>query len=1223
MIKTRHDSIQPILTGHQKTEKYLENLLVPYHSVAEIPCTRALVFAPHPDDEVFGCGGAIMRHVEHGAAVHVIIVTDGGYDIGDDQIDEYILQRRNESIAAAEILGYGTPRFWNYPDRHIRYDEKLIQEVLATIRETGADLIYAPSVFEIHPDHRMLAMAVIEATRRVGSNIRIALYEIGMPLRPNLLLDISDVVSRKTTAMECFISQNTRQRYDLHITALNQYRTYTLPAEIKAAEAYIIISAEEIVNDPLKLYQSEHARQKSLGVPLEGQDLPLVSVMIRSMDRTMLSDALDSVALQTYPNIEVVLINAKGVGHREIGQWCGRFPLRMFSSGRPLKRSHAANCGLDLARGEYCIFLDDDDLFDPDHIANLIESLKSAWNCSAAYAGVRVENEKGIISGVFNQSFSAVRLMAGNFIPIHAVLFKRILVEQGCRFDENLDSYEDWDFWLQVARKTDFVHAKKVSAVYRAQLGNSGMSQSSAHNVPLQRLFRLQVWEKWWRRWTMEDFDHLVADFHQQLADKEQLLDEHAERITILDQAVSDCDTQVTQLRCSIAEKEAKLNSLRTVLTEVYGSHSWRSTALLRWAGHHGRQTKAVLFFLLRYGRQNGWKNTYQKIFDILRYKGLAGAKLYLQSMQAQPQTGHHAGTGPYLNTSITWNAESKSYSLTDLNNGYTYIPPRRPDNFDDILLKLNQQPKFSIIVPIFNTPPDLLRELVSSVLGQWYSKWQLTLVDDGSSSVETLQVLKQLKDVRIVCEYLEKNSGISHATNVAISRAKGDYVVFLDHDDTLTEDCLYELARCIDQNDPDFIYSDEDKIDTKGRFVEPHFKPDWSPDTMMSTMYTCHVCCIRISLLQELGGLRSEYDGCQDWDLVLRLSERTNRIHHIPKVLYHWRIIPDSVASGLSAKPYVLEASQRIRRDALARRGQMGKLEPVEGVPGYFRMHYDLMGTPLISIIIPSRDNRKILNVCLDSIINRSSYTNYEIIVIDNGSVEPGTADYMRGLPQMDSRIKYLHHDAPFNFSELNNIGVKHSAGEILLFLNDDTEISSSDWLERMGGYSQLPHIGAVGAKLLYPNGKTIQHTGIVNLRDGPGHAFIHRPKDTPGYFMRNLLEYNWLAVTGACLMIRRELFLAMDGFDESFPIAYNDVELCIRMVKSGSYNVVVQSVQLIHHESASRGLDHADAQKYARLMKEKRRLYRLHPDFFERDPFHNPNLHPNGANFELAVDG
>ncbi|MBL0011809.1 MAG: PIG-L family deacetylase [Nitrosomonas sp.] len=636
----------------------MENTLVPYQAIAAIPCTHALVFAPHPDDEVFGCGGAIMRHVEQGVPVRVVVVSDGAHGVSEENITEYILQRQNESIAAARILGYGTPVFWHYQDRQVCYSEKLIRRISKAIRKTGADLVYAPSVFEMHPDHRALGMAVIEAIRRIGKTVRVALYEVGMPLRPNQLLDISDLVTRKTAAMECFVSQNAKQRYDLHIAALNRYRTYTLPASVTAAEAYILIPAEELSHDPIKLYQSEHTRQKALGLVMDSSDLPLVSVIIRSMDRPTLSDALDSVALQTYPNIEVVVVDAKGENHRKISKWCGRFPLRIFSAGSRLKRSLAANFGLDSASGEYFIFLDDDDLFDPDHIANLVETLKNSKNCSVAYAGVRVENETGVISGIYNQTFAAARFMAGNFIPIHAVLFKRDLVAQGCRFDENLDSYEDWDFWLQVARKTDFAHTVKVSAVYRAQLGDSGMSLPLARHLPLQRQCRLTVWQKWWPDWTTEDFDNLVTDFHQQLvllqqqlgssvhsenelrrllAEKERLQAEHEVRIVTLNQAVSENEERIATLDQTASERNEQIMQLRSTIAEIFDSRSWKLTAPVRF---FSRTTRKILQYgrpvshltLQYYRRESGYK-LLRRTFSILRNEGLNGIKWRLRAL--------------------------------------------------------------------------------------------------------------------------------------------------------------------------------------------------------------------------------------------------------------------------------------------------------------------------------------------------------------------------------------------------------------------------------------------------------------------------------------------------------------------------------------------------------------------------------------------------------------
>lgn len=567
----------------------------------------------------------------------------------------------------------------------------------------------------------------------------------------------------------------------------------------------------------------------------------------------------------------------------------------------------------------------------------------------------------------------------------------------------------------------------------------------------------------------------------------------------------------------------------------------------------------------------------------------------------------------------IGYNEEKGYYFQEVIENKYCYIEPRQTKRIVSKIAELEESVGLiSIIVPTYNTELYLLDKLISSVKSQWYSVWELIFVDDASLSEETLNYLDKITSSQIKVKKLNKNIGIAGATNKAIEIATGDYIVFLDHDDELTPDCLYELAVEIDTNSPDFIYSDEDKIDKSGAYTEPHYKPSWSPDTMMNTMFTCHVMCIRKSILHTVNGLRSIYDGCQDWDLVLRISEITQKISHIPKVLYHWRIIPASIAADLAAKPYVNEATQRLRSDALIRRGLKGSLEPIKNYPGYYRVKYEIQNNPLVSIIIPTRDNFRVLSRCIDSIIERSSYKNVEIIVVDNGSVKQETLEYFERIKEY-SQVKIIRHDIPFNYSELNNVGVKYASGDIYIFLNDDTEVITQDWIEDLGGYAQLKHIGAVGAKLLYPNTELNQHAGVLSLECGPSHAFLKYDANLPGYYMRNLLDYNWLAVTGACLVIEASKYNIIGGFDESFPIAYNDIELCIRLHKIGLYNVVCQSVRLYHHESISRGVDDIDPTKMVRLKKDMRRLYSVHPYYFQYDPFYNVNLHPNSVNFDL----
>lgn len=547
----------------------------------------------------------------------------------------------------------------------------------------------------------------------------------------------------------------------------------------------------------------------------------------------------------------------------------------------------------------------------------------------------------------------------------------------------------------------------------------------------------------------------------------------------------------------------------------------------------------------------------------------------------------------------------------------YRYRTPVRPPELAETLSQPGFGIRFSIVTPTWNTPPALLEAMIASVQAQWYPHWQLILADDASSSPDTRAALERISVPRITVLLTGQNGGISNATNRAIAEADGDYIVFLDHDDELTVDCLYELARAIHATDADYLYSDEDKLSPRGRHFEPFFKPDWSPDTLMSIMYTSHVSCVRRALLDETGLLRSAFDGSQDWDLVLRIAEKARRIVHIPKVLYHWRVNPGSAAGDQDAKPYAVDAGKRAREDALARRGISGELEPLTEARGAYRTRPHMQGAPLISIIIPSKNNGAVLGACLDSIRTTSSYKNIEIIVLDNGTTDADSLQVL-GLARAQG-VQVIRHDAPFNYSELNNLGVRNAQGELLLFLNDDTEVITPDWLERMAGFAQLPHIGAVGAKLLYPTGG-VQHVGVIMNAHGPNHALLHEKAGAPGYFFRNLLEYNWLAVTGACLMVSRDRFDQAGGFDEQLPVAYNDVDLCMKLHEAGFYNIVATAAQLYHHESISRGGDRIDPAKQARLDADREKLYAAHPALRHHDPFYNPNFHSRSAHFEFA---
>ena len=1250
----------------------MERPLVPYKAAFRIEGKKALVLAPHPGDEVFGCGGAILRHVAAGDFLQVSILIDGRYSIGSAEPQSTDSElRREESNEAARILGYGKPDFWELLDHGLEYGEFLVQRIENLITALGADLIYAPSIYEMNPDRRALAMAALEAVRRHDSNPKLAMYEVDVPMmRPNLLLDITDIQDCKQNAMACFVSQLKEHPYDEQIGALNRFRTHTLGSQATAAEAYFLARAEDLKNDVLNIYESEHQRQFKMGLPMMPADAPLVSVLIRSMDRPQLQDALDSLALQTYTNIEVFVINARAEEHRPLGNWCGRFPLRMVNTGIPLMRSRAANVGIERATGDYLMFLDDDDWFAPNHVSGLVEVLKANTSQRVAYSGVefRGENREKLELSPFNEPFDAGRLRSGNYIPIHAMMFARTLLGQGLCFDETFAVYEDWDFLLQLSQLTGFIHVPKIRAYYRAS-GTSGVGVHADNAI--KRQAREQIFEKWKILWSGAQIDDLIkatscvasepiALLRNELDQSISILEERELRLRGMEKNTAELEKIVAELEKTTAErgqaiiqekrnaaelenqlkeKDRLIGARDARIEDIFTSNSWRLSTPVRWVGNCGRKFKRIFFgstmshdlwrkvelvrvVAITRLRDQSPSSLLSSVLRVWRDEGLQGIKARIrrqQNVASRSQALQSETMGFALKPTFIVRDLQGRYDLSPTSKGYTYIEPQLPADIDTQLNALGSAIRFSIVVPVYNTAPALLDAVLSSVQAQWYPHWQLILADDASPAEETRNALARIDHPKIKLLRLESNQGIAGATNAALDAVDGDFIVFMDHDDELTVDCLYELALCISREQPDFIYSDEDKLTEQNEYTQPHFKPDWSPNTMMSTMFTGHVSCVRRSLLGKVGGLRPQFDGCQDWDFVLRVAENTSRISHIPKVLYHWRIIPASVASDIAAKPYVLDASRRVRIDALARRGLEGVVEPVVQVPGYFRINYYLQDTPEISIIIPSRDRGQVLRCCIESIQQKSTYRHFEIIILDNGSVDRLTLDYLQEVMNA-GQARVIRHDAPFNFSELNNIGAQHAAGKLLLFLNDDTEVICNDWLERLGGYAQLPHIAAVGAKLLYPGSMEIQHAGVLNLTIGPVHAFLHGRSDMPGYFMRNLLEYDWLAVTGACLMIETKKFHALGGFDISFPIAYNDVELCLRGIENGFYNVVCQAVTLIHHESVSRGLDHVDPAKQARLYRELGRLYDTHPRYFQYDPFHNPNLDPCGLNFEVT---
>lgn len=537
---------------------------------------------------------------------------------------------------------------------------------------------------------------------------------------------------------------------------------------------------------------------------------------------------------------------------------------------------------------------------------------------------------------------------------------------------------------------------------------------------------------------------------------------------------------------------------------------------------------------------------------------------------------------------------------------------------------ELKLKPLISVLVPVYNVKSELLSACIDSVIAQTYPNWQLCLVDDASTMEETRATLKRYEDhPQIDIAYRSENGHISKATDQALEMARGDYVALLDCDDLLTRDALLEVACAINENpEAEYLYSDEDKIDEAGKVrFDAFFKPDWAPDTLMAHMYTCHLSVYKKELMIKTGALRPGYEGSQDYDLALRATEIADykNIIHIPQILYHWRTRPESTSSGMGVKPYVIEATRKAKEDALSRRGIKAALEFID-VSSQFRVRYIPDRGAFVSIIIPSKDNPEVIERCIKSIVKRTEYKGYEIIVIDNGSSPENKISYERTCASNNCR--YFHSPMEFNFSKMCNLGAKYSRGDHLLFLNDDTEVIDGEWLDRMLGQAQQSHTGAVGAKLLYSDSNRIQHIGVLNLMPGPDHALGRMDDSVPYYFGVNIHDTNFIAVTGACLMVGRDKFFEVGGFDEDLMIAYNDVDLCFRLLEAGYYNVSRMDVRLYHYESYSRGIDTMDETKLRRLTSERERLYIKHPQFSlseHMDPFYNHHLVQNKPDYSF----
>lgn len=551
---------------------------------------------------------------------------------------------------------------------------------------------------------------------------------------------------------------------------------------------------------------------------------------------------------------------------------------------------------------------------------------------------------------------------------------------------------------------------------------------------------------------------------------------------------------------------------------------------------------------------------------------------------------------------------------------------PRTSDLVDqrERIALFEHRPLISVVMPVYATPIHLLDAAIRSVLDQSYGNWELCIADDRSPGREVRDCLERWmsKDDRIKVDFRKENGHISKASNSALGLAKGEFIAFMDHDDLLSPDALFHIVTRINlKPDTDILYTDEDKIDEQGKHSDAHFKPQWCPDHLLSRNYFGHLVVVRSSIVDAVGGFREGFEGSQDHDLMLRAVERTDRIEHIPRVLYHWRIHAASAALSEEVKPYAYIAARTALTEALERRGEPADVEFLSGYRGY-RVKFRAPPRGRVSVVIPTKDKTEVLATCLHSIFRKTDHPDFEVIVVSNNSAEPAFFAFMQEMERLQpERFRWYERNAPFNFSELMNYGTAQATGDHILFLNNDTEVIHGDWMRIMQSWSQRPGIGAVGVKLLYHN-DTIQHAGVViGLGGVAGHTFVGYHKDGPGYFNYINTVNNTSAVTAACMMVERRKLDRIGGWEERFTVEYNDVDLCLRLREAGFNNVYVPDVSLYHFESLTRGHPHLTKESYERHLREVGLFKERWAAYVANDPCYNPNLSRGVHDWQLAI--
>lgn len=1192
-----------------------EHHFIPYTS-SDLTGHKVLVLAPHPDDESLGCGGSLIRHTQAGDLVKVLVLTNGarGDVTGQSARQAYIAARQAECRQACAGLGITDVDFWDCEDRELLLDQKAGPRLTAVLARWQPTLIYAPSPAEYHPDHRAAALLLQESLAQIDSGtdagMEVLFYENNQPLAPNTLVDITGVMDLKLAAVRCYATQLRELPYDDVVQALNRFRSITLGSAVRYAEGFLRVPAALI-------------RLKGLNLPA------LRQVQIQAFQPSTNEQQFDSVTDSVVENIS----------DESLGDTWSTNPAAIETEGFP-----PAVPGLIItpdplellkhAAGTLALWQSHNPALEvicelPEARWYQREILYQALNRLNIQAISVCPASKGIGAG----HLQVLRASLARCRPL-AIMAPALSAEspEAARFTATLlnllaeTSFQGWFYGYGDPLAADVVVDVQALQPLKNDLlipGGSSWSldpetasacssaddsQSFFHTETFQRHYIVARPTQLGERAVQE----IVRDIEVQRRKFESgLLRARLEKCHQFNQQL---EAERQQLQTARAQLQVTADRLQAELALVTRSLSWRLTKPLRqFKQGYGSYGSLVWQYLRRRWQSAGHPQP-EKAAPLTAAEHtpseVSEGEIVPYSWDANPP--------PDLWFAAAAEAQPPQPATVDGNN---------PDS--PTFSVASEGPLFSIILPVFNTPERYLKACLVSVKAQTWPRWELCIADDASTHRHVRPILEAFQAAepqrtRIIWRPI--NGHICAASNSALELARGDFLALLDHDDLLTPKALATMAATLQRYpQADMLYSDEDKVDDNGHCFEPYYKPDWAPEMFLGQMYTCHLGVYRRALVQHIGGFRAGCEGAQDYDLVLRLTELTSQVVHVPQILYHWRVNAASCAASSAAKPYAFEAGLKAVRDALERRGEGGWAEPVAGVAGVNLVRYACPAPCRISLIILTRDQAHLLDRCLASVVAHSQKSNYDVILVDNGSRQPDTFSVFDKWQQiLADRLTILRQDEPFNYSRLNNIAARQARGDLLLLLNNDVEVLTPDWLQEMGGYARLPAIGAVGARLLYPD-FTIQHAGIVlgitgrpDLPGVAGHSHKHQPYNARGYFSRLKMVSNYSAVTGACLMIRRKVYLEAGGLEERLTTAFGDVDLGIRLLATGYRNVVLPQVALLHHESKTRGYEDTPA-KQARFAGEIEYMRQTWGPFLDRDPYYNPNLTLWHENFAL----